>query len=224
MALTRKALTVGVFQSAVYDTVKGSVWFLFGLASAWLTPRFQEVTGMTLLASLGWVLFGCIAIGLGSALAYNGYVKPCRLQARSDDLPLTGKVFVWRTEILGHDFTSDRPFVDFALDLFNGSLLPITIKARAAGGYVHFGGKPLPQRLEVLQDVAVESGGHGRLMARQWLAREQVSRQAKWLTSPESESLDGMLKFSGLPIGPSFTFTFSETRIPVQAGEKEYPL
>ena len=179
---------------------------------------------MTLLASLGWVLFGCIAIGLGSALAYNGYVKPCRLQARSDDLPLTGKVFVWRTEILGHDFTSDRPFVDFALDLFNGSLLPITIKAREAGGYVHFGGKPLPQRLEALQDVAVESRGHGRLMARQWLAREQVSRQAKWLTSPESESLDGMLKFSGLPIGPSFTFTFSETRIPVQAGEKEYPL
>ena len=224
MALTRETLTTSVLQSAIYDTGKHLVLFLVGIGAASLMPQIQELTGATWLGALGWVLLGFVALGFTSVLAYSAYGKSPRLPAGSDDLPLTGKVFVWRTEVLEHDFRSNRPFVDFALDLFDGSLLSITIQAQEAGGYVKVDGTPLPQRLEVLNDVTVGSRSHGRLKVRQWLSREDLLRQAKRRASAESKRFDETFTFPGLPAGASFYFDFSETRIPILAGDKEYPL
>lgn len=224
MALTCEALTAGIVQSAVYDTVKTLALVLVGIGVTYAIPPLQRLTGATWFSALGWILLGLVIVSFAALLAYSAYVRPDSSQRLVHDLPLAGKVFVWRTKILDHDFTSDRPFVDFALDVFDGSLLAITIKAQEAVGYVKFAGTPLSARLEILKDVTVGSRCHGRLKARQWLSRTDVVRQSEWLTSERSQGFDEVLRFPGLPDGPTFDFWFSETRVKILAGEKEYPL
>ena len=127
---------------------------------------------------------------------------------------------MWRANISDRDFTSDRPYVDFTLTLFNASLVTVEVKAQEAGGYVKFV-HPLGRRLEILADEVVESRHHGRLKARQWLAREDVLRQVEWLESPEGIQSYEAFTFPGLPAGPSFDFDFSEMRLQARAGDDE---
>ena len=223
MPSIRNTLTFGVFQSAVYDTVKGFTWFVLGIGATLVAPPLQELTGTSWLGAMGWILLGWVVLSFGFVLVYGRWVEPRRADAVAVDQPLAGKVFVWRVDISDQDFTSDRPYVDFAFALFNASLVPVEVKAKEAGGYVKFS-NPLARRLEILADEIVESRRHGRIKARQWLSREDVLRQVELLTSPAGIRLEETLTFPGLPPGPSFDFDFSEMRIQVVAGDSECPL
>ena len=219
MLSTRDTLS-SVLQSAVYDTAKLLTLLVVGMGSTLVAPLLQELTGTSLLGAMGWLLFGWVVFSFALVLAYGMWIKPRRADAAAKGKPLTGEVFVWRANISDRDFTSDRPYVDFTLTLFNASLVTVEVKAQEAGGYVKFV-HPLGRRLEILADEVVESRHHGRLKARQWLAREDVLRQVEWLESPEGIQSYEAFTFPGLPAGPSFDFDFSEMRLQARAGDDE---
>lgn len=222
MPSNRDTLTFKIFQTAVYDTVKGFTWFLFGIGATLVAPQLQELTGTSWLGSMGWILLGWVLLSFAFVLVYGVWFKPSAV-ALADGQLRTPRIFVWRVNISKGDFTSDRPYVDVDFSLFNGSLNTVEVKAQDAGGYVKFS-KPLGRRLELLADEVVDSLHHGRLRGRQWLSREDVQRQVKWLTSPTGMNFGETFNFPGLPRGPSFVFDFGELRIPVVATDGEYPL
>ena len=103
MPSTRNTLTFGVFQSAVYDTIKGFTWFVFGIGATLVAPPLQELTGTSWLGAMGWILLGWVVLSFGFVLVYGRWVEPRRADAVAVDQPFAGKVFVWRVDIAGRE-------------------------------------------------------------------------------------------------------------------------